>query len=545
MVNLSKLIVPASSLAAPSNGTDAGALGETVPHQAIRDGLTSQGRLAGYGPIAVIDIGSNSVRLVAYERLARALTPLYNEKVLCGLGRGLAETGQLSDEAVERTLSTLARFRHLADQMRIKDVTVIATAAVRDASNGDAFMQNASRILKTELTILSGLEEARAAASGILSGFYKPDGIVGDLGGGSLELLELRQNEAGQSEMGEGVSHRLGVIRMQEEAKNDPKLAAEIARKRLADDELAHSLKGRTLFLVGGTWRNLAKLHMEMNNYPLSVMHGYAVEAKEFAGLCRDVAKGKLADHPAMSVVARSRRSLLPYGAAVLQALFEVSMPEQVMFSALGVREGLLFDQLDAHERARDPLLDAAYELAILRSRSPVHARELAQWTGHAFAALGVGETDNEARLREAASLLADIGWRAHPDYRGVQSHNIIAHGAFTGIDHPGRLYLAMANYYRHEGLSANGLDARFAGLLTPRLKERTQVLGSLFRVAYALTASMAGVLPEARLEASEEGRLTLYLPERLSGLQGDRLSKRLGSLARLMGCDEAVVAIR
>jgi exopolyphosphatase/guanosine-5'-triphosphate,3'-diphosphate pyrophosphatase len=501
---------------------------------------TGQGRLEGYGPIAVIDIGSNSVRLVAYERLSRALTPLYNEKVLCGLGRGLAKTGQLSDDSVQLTLATLARFRHLADQMRIKTLRVIATAAVREASNGDAFLQNAERILSAPLTILSGDEEARAAALGVQSGFFKPNGIVGDLGGGSLELIEVRPGF-----IGEGVSHKLGVIRLQEESESDAKRAYKIALGRLEDDDTAKSLADRTLYLVGGTWRNLAKLHMEITDYPLSVMHAYAIEADTFAIFCQDVARGKYADHEAMRAVSRSRKTLLPYGAAVLRALFEVGKPAEVVLSALGVREGLLFDELADSEKQQDPLLDAAFELAILRSRSPEHARELADWTGAAFEELGIEETENEARLRKAASLLADIGWRAHPDYRGIQSHNIIAHAAFSGVDHAGRLYLAMANYYRHQGLSDDGLNGEVSAILSDRLAENARLLGALFRVAYALTASMAGVLPETRLDTSEEGRLILYLPNHLSGLQGERLSKRLNALAKLTGRQEAVVAVR
>ena len=501
--------------------------------------ITGQGRLAGYGPIGVIDIGSNSVRLVAYERLARALTPLYNEKVLCGLGRGLAKSGLLADDSVHLTLATLARFRHLSDQMRLKSLRVVATAAVREAANGATFIAEAERILATPLTILSGDEEARAAALGVQAGFFKPSGIVGDLGGGSLELVSVEPGH-----IGEGVSHPLGVIRMQEEAEGDPKRAYALALDRLTGDPTAASLAERTLYLVGGTWRNLAKLHMEITQYPLSVMHGYAIPADEFSAFCQDVARDRYGDDPAIRAVSRSRKLLLPFGAAVLRALFEVGKPANVVLSALGVREGLLFDDLDEADKQRDPLLDAAFELAILRSRSPEHARELADWTGAAFAALGIEEDEGEARLRRAASLLADIGWRAHPDYRGIQSHNIIAHAAFSGIDHAGRLYLATANYYRHQGLGDGALNGTFKRVLPEDLADKARRLGALFRGAYALTASMPGVLPETRFE-SDGARLALCLPAHLAGLQGERLAKRLTALAKLLGKDDGVVAVR
>ena len=504
------------------------------PHQPDR----GQGRLHGYGPVAVIDIGSNSVRLVAYERLSRALTPLYNEKVLCGLGRGLAQTGRLSDEAVALTLATLGRFRHLADQMQVRSLKVVATAAAREAANGPAFIAEAERILGTRLTILSGMQEARAAALGVQSGFHRPDGHVGDLGGGSLELVRVDAQG-----IGAGVSHRLGVIRLQDESDNDPRTAFKIARKTLAQDSLTAELRGRTLYLVGGTWRNLAKLHMDVTGYPLSVMHAYGTDTATFSAFCEEVLKGRYDADDSAGTVSRSRRAFLPYGAAVLQALFETGEPKDIVLSALGVREGLLYADLAPHEQARDPLLDAAYELAILRSRSPAHARELAAWTGRAFDALGIEEDENEARLRQAASLLADIGWRAHTDYRGTQSHNIIAHAAFCGIDHPGRLFLAMANYYRHEGLSGDQMSARFEAITPKRLRDRAVLLGALFRVAYALTASMPGVLPEARFERAG-GSLRLVLPQRLAGLRGERPSKRLAALGKLVGCEASEIVV-
>lgn len=532
MVNLFKRINRASSQDA-NPSTAAGSASD------LADSV-GQGRLAGFGPVAVIDVGSNSVRLVAYERLSRALTPLYNEKVQCGLGRGLSKTGMLSDEAVTLALSTMARFRHLVDQMQIRSLQVIATAAVREASNGATFIMEAERILNAPLTILSGDEEAQAAAHGVQSGFYKPDGIVGDLGGGSLELVSVQDDG-----IGEGVSHKLGVIRMQEEAGGDASKAFSLADKTLSKDSLTSSLKGRTLFLVGGTWRNLAKLHMEVTAYPLSVMHGYSVDASIFAPFCADVMADKYADHPAMSAVSRSRRQLLPFGAAVLSAVFNAGKPKRVVLSALGVREGLLFNELSPLEQAQDPLLDAAYELAVLRSRSPQHARELADWTGHAFAALGLDENENDARLRQAASLVADIGWRAHPDYRGIQSHNIIAHAAFSGIDHPGRLFLAMANLYRHVGLSDDSQSKDLLAIVPKKQRERAVLLGALFRVAYALTASMAGVLPETRFELDNDERLILILPDHLSGLRGERLAKRMNALARQCALSTGVVAVR
>ena len=212
---------------------------------------------------------------------------------------------------------------------------------------------------------------------------------------------------------------------------------------------------------VGGTWRNLAKLHMEETGYPLHMTHGYEVPAKDMLPFLQSVEDNTASKSPAMRAISRNRRALLPYGAVVLQEIIDAMQPSTICFSAFGVREGYLYSLLDEDLKQLDPLLEAANELAILRARSPEHARELAQWTGQAFKVFGVEETVEEARYRQAACLLADISWRAHPDYRGAQSFNLIANGTFTGIDHPGRAYIALANYYRFEGLSDNNHDER------------------------------------------------------------------------------------
>jgi exopolyphosphatase/guanosine-5'-triphosphate,3'-diphosphate pyrophosphatase len=208
-----------------------------------------------------------------------------------------------------------------------------------------------------------------------------------------------------------------------------------------------------------------------------------------------------------------------------------------VVLSALGLREGHLYDLLPPEERARDPLIAAAEELAFLRSRSPRHTEEMAAWTDMVFRAMGIGETREEARLRVAACHLTDIGWRAHPDYRGEQSLNIISNAGFIGVDHPGRAYLALASYYRHMGLIDDALSPRVARLATPRLMERAKVLGAAFRVAFILSAAMPGIILDARI-GREEGRLVLDLPPHLVDLDGEVLQRRFRQLAKLAGLD-------
>ena len=299
--------------------------------------------------------------------------------------------------------------------------------------------------------------------------------------------------------------------------------------------------EGRTFYAVGGTWRALAQLHMAQIGYPLHVMHGYVIRAKEaleFSRLVRRVHPDTLSQ---IEVVNSARRPLLPYAALVLEHIVREAEPREVVFSALGVREGLLYSLLDAEERKKDALLAAAQELNLLRSRSPQHGEELIDWTDAFMATSGIDENAEEKRLRHAACLVADIGWRAHPDYRGEQSLNIIAHAAFVGIDHPGRAYIALAIFFRHVGLLHDEeLSPRIRELASTRTLDRARVLGAALRVAYMVSASQPGVLPRAPLKV-ERHRLVLRLEGETAALAGERVSSRLKQLARLVGREPVV----
>lgn len=488
-------------------------------------------------PVAIIDIGSNSVRLVAYDGLTRAPTPLYNEKVLCGLGRNVLTTGRLGDEAVRRALGALARFRVLCATMRVSRLFVLATAAARDASNGPAFLQAAEEACGQRIELLSGRREAELSALGVVSGFHAPDGVVGDLGGGSLELVDVRGAVVGQ-----GVTMPLGGLALQDLSGGSLKKAGKIVREHMkkAAPQL-ETLRGRTFYAVGGTWRALARLHQAARSYPVHVMHGYTVEPSDELSFLQVVEQSDAALLQDVDAISEARRPLLAYGAVVLEEIIRVGRPREVAVSASGVREGLLYEQLDRESRALDPLLAATGELNTLRARSPGHAEELLTWTDRFVSTLDGPETADERRLRHAACLLSDIGWRAHPDYRGEQSIAIIQNAAFVGVDHPGRAYLALAIYFRHEGVAPEKANAMLRGLAGPRLFERARMIGALLRVAFPLTAGMDGALRRMPL-AVEGGRVVLRLAPEWEALNGDRLLNRVRGLGRVLGLDGRVV---
>ncbi len=523
MVNISSLIG-----LRPSDADDTAAADSDEPEGA-------PGRIANATPVAVIDIGSNSVRLVVYERLSRAPTQIFNEKALCGLGKAVSATGRLGDDSVTAALASIRRFAALIKQLRVGRVDVLATAAVRDAENGDEFIRAVEEMTGTSVTMLSGREEARLSALGIISGIQNPDGISGDLGGGSLELVEVSGTE-----IGSGETHRLGSLALEEESGGDRSKAQKIAAKALESSKVLARGKRRPFYAIGGTWRSLARLHMQQTGYPLRVMHHYTMEADEAIEFCKMVGRHDVESLDSIEAVSKNRRPLLPMGAIVLGEVLAAMKPSKIIMSALGLREGHLFDLMERGQQAEDPLLVAAEELSILRSRSPRHSRELAEWTDGVFETMGIDEAPDERRLRKAGCLLADIGWRAHAEYRGLQSLNMIANAALTGIDHPGRAFLALAVYYRHEGIGAEFASPRLREIASPRLIERARVLGGTIRLAHMISAAMPGVIGRTRVEL-RGNELTLVLAEDLAPLNGDRVGRRLRQLAKIGGWDPAI----
>jgi exopolyphosphatase / guanosine-5'-triphosphate,3'-diphosphate pyrophosphatase len=495
----------------------------------------AQGRLDHGPPVAVIDIGSNSVRLVVYEGLTRSPTPIFNEKVLAGLGREVQTTGLLAADAIAKALAALRRFRALCDRLEVAQLWTVATAACRDAKNGSAFVAQAEGICGNAIDVLSGKREAELSALGVVSGFHEPDGIVGDLGGGSLELTEIHGHRVRP-----GLTLPLGGLALADISSKSIKKAEKVVKNALDDARLLEAGKGRTFYAIGGTWRALARLHMWQTGYPLHVMHGYVIPAREAMEFSRLVARVDPEMLSRIEMVNEARRPLLAYAALVLEHAVRIARPRDIIISALGVREGLLYSELPARERAKDGLAAAAQELNILRSRSPEHGHELIRWTDRFMASSGLDETAEEMRLRHAACLLADIGWRAHPDYRGEQSLNIIANAAFVAVDHPGRTFLALAVFFRHVGLVDDELSPNVRELASARMLDRARVLGAALRVAYLASASMPGVLPHTPMVV-ERGKLKLKLRGKFSKLDGDRLFNRLRQLARLIGREPVI----
>lgn len=481
------------------------------------------------GPVAVIDIGSNSVRLVAYDRLSRAPVPMFNEKSLCGLGREVAVTGLLPQDGLEQAILALKRFRVLCDLMRVERLYVLATAAARRATNGPSFIEEVRRILRSDVMILSGSEEARLAAMGVLAGIDKPDGLAGDLGGGSLELIDIRA-----SGLGDGVSLELGGLALRDAAGKSLKKAAKIVSEQLAGIKAIREAQGRNIYAIGGTWRAIARLYMEKAGYSLNVLHGFTADAPAMIQFCQDIQSANIDQLPAIQEIAKERRPLLAYGAIVLEQLLRLSGAASFVVSTSGVREGMLYAELPERIQQIDPLIAGARALSDLHARAPAHADDLIAWTDDFARSAWPNETPARRRLRHAACLVSEVAWRANPDYRAEEAARVVAYAALPAISHRERAFLASTQHARYEGLTENVVPPLRA-LLTAQEVDEARALGCLIRVAYNISAGQPGILPYAPIRV-EHGNVVQTLPRAYLDLNNERLSGRLRQVAKMLG---------
>lgn len=481
---------------------------------------------------AVIDIGSNSVRMVVFQGLNRVPQVLFNERVLCGLGRDVNKRGRMDEGAVELALTTLSRYAELCRDMRVDHIETVATAAARDAENGEEFVARVEAECGFTVKVLSGVEEARLTALGVLAGTPDADGIAADLGGGSLELVHIVGGKPVDS-----VSLPIGPLRLQ--GKRRKIKDKDIARIEAALGEVSWLADGagRGLYIIGGAWRAIAKLHIIHRNGPLPVLHGYRLSSPETHKFCRlIIAEG--ADHlKGARKVASSRLKTLPLAALILDHLVSLLKPKDVIVSAPGIREGLLFGKLNHAARKQDPLIFTCKEIADATGRFPEHADRLMKWIDPLFE----GEPSERRRLRFAVCLLSDISWRAHPDFRAERAYYEALLGRFVGVSHRERALIALALFVCYGGpVSAPEVEPA-RRLLSPGDSRYATVVGLALRLGQRLTGGTSRPLGYSALRL-EGGSLQLVLPEDYSELAGERVMKRLLALADALGLEAATV---
>lgn len=474
---------------------------------------------------AVVDLGSNSVRLVVYEGRGRNPVPIFNEKAVLRLGKGLQSTGRLNEAGVAQALKVMVRYHVIARAMQAAPFEVLATAAVRDASNGPAFVAALQeRMPGTSIRVLPGEEEAALSAAGLHCGIVGADGVLADIGGGSLELVRLDPAGARNA-----VTLRLGVIRLADRSEGNLQRARDLADDDLAGVPWLGEGANRTLYLVGGAWRALARMHMQHVRYPLNIVHYYTIgpeAARELTQLA--TMPGKLAG------TSRRRADDLPYAALVLRRLLRATGARQVVFSAYGIREGWYLQSVPEAVRAQDPLAAEVRETAERLGRDITLPPALIGWTTPLFP----HETPAAARLRHAVCWLSDTGSHEHPEYRAELTFQRTLY-APGGSDHATRAFLALALATRYEGEPDAPYLATARALLDAASIARAELLGMALRLAYTLSAGTPDLLAGAEVRL-EPGRVVL----RLDGpgvFAGEGVQRRLDRLAARLGLVAAV----
>ena len=422
--------------------------------------------------VGVVDVGSNSVRMVVFDGAARSPAYFYNEKIMCGLGKGLAETGKLNPEGRVRALAALKRFALLAEGMEIAPLTVVATAATREASDGPAFQAEVLAATGLKLWVIDGDEEARLSAQGVLLGWPEARGIVCDIGGNSMELARV-----GAGKVGRRVSTPLGPFRLQQVAGGISAHQAHI-RAVLKSAQAAMKSDGEHLYLVGGSWRTIARLDMERRGYPLTVLHEYRMTPKNIIDTLDWIATSDMALLRAKTGTSAERMELVPLAAEVLRELVTTLKPADINLSAYGIREGLLYEQMPERLRARDPLIEAARSAERVFARMPGFGKKLYTFLEPLFA----GMPPARMRLIKAACLLHDTTWRAHPDYRAEACFDNATRANLGGLDHAGRVFLGLSLLHRYKNSRAGSRMEGLFRLLTEDEMQEAEVLGKAMR---------------------------------------------------------------
>jgi exopolyphosphatase/guanosine-5'-triphosphate,3'-diphosphate pyrophosphatase len=481
------------------------------------------------GRIAVVDVGSNSLRLVVFERMGATLLPLLNEKVMGALGRGIAASGRLNPDGVELAYANLQRFVALARALGVDHLAIIATAAVREAIDGRTFAAEAERRCGVPVRIIDGSEEARLSAAGVLAGIRDADGLVGDLGGGSVELVRV---DAGAAvAIGAGVSLPLGPLRLAEFGDNRKSLT-ETIEAALADASVLRGAAGKSLYLVGGAWRAIARLHIEQTRYPLHIIHEYTIPrrpAEEFLDIVAGQSRRSLERVTGMS---RRRLEVVPLAALVLRRLIAAGRPERIVFSAFGLREGYAHALLPS-EPGADKLIAAVTGIATSQGRGRADGDRLRRWTAPVFPDL-----DAQARrLHHAVCWLSDFAWTEHPDYRAGHAFTRSLTMPVAQLEHSDRVFIAAALHARYGGAADDPLKAAMRQLLDDAAADEARALGLALRLAYTLCGGALELLDQVRLVRQPDGlALELELPREGSLFVGEAVTRRLDALGRALG---------
>lgn len=480
--------------------------------------------------VGVIDVGSNSVRLVVFDGAARSPAYFYNEKIMCALGAGLSETGRLNPEGRARALNAMRRFQTLAQGMGLPPLTAVATAAVRDAKDGPEFCREVLEQTGLKIWVIDGEEEARLSAQGVLLGWPGLFGLVCDIGGSSMELAEIQDGRVGKR-----VTSPLGPLKLRDVPggrrgrKAHIKSVIEDLRDRMGPQP-------DRLFLVGGSWRAIARIDMLRRGYPLKVLHEYRMTAQSVRDTIAFIEAGDLNDIRSKAGVSSTRAALVPYAIDVLARLVRTFKPKDIAVSSYGIREGMLYEQMPQRLRERDPLIEASYFAESKDARLPGFGKTLFKFV------LPLFNSAPHARLRiiKAACLLHDVSWRAHPDYRAEICFDNATRANLGGIRHSERVFLGLALLHRYRNKREGTRFEPLYDLLSETDIKQAEILGKAMRFGAMLWMQPDSDAAKLRWFPKKK-QLELLLTKEAMPLYGEVAEARLNSLASSLEAEVTV----
>ncbi len=484
--------------------------------------------------VGVVDVGSNSVRLVVFDGAARSPAYFYNEKIMCGLGAGLGVTGCLNPEGKKRALAALKRFQLLAEGMGLPSLTAVATAAVRDANDGPDFQKQVIEETGLRLWVIDGEEEARLSAQGVLLGWPEAEGLVCDIGGSSMELAEVKGGRVGRR-----VTSALGPLKLQAVKGGKKALRAHIAEIM---GELVEKIgrDNKRLYLVGGSWRAIARLDMERRGYPLHVLHEYKMTPKGVLATVKWIGANDINDLRARTGTSEARMSLVPIASEVLRQLVRTFSPKEIDVSSYGIREGMLYEQMPERLRRRDPLIEACRFAEAKDARMPGFGRALNSFISPLFASA----PPTRKRMVKAACLLHDVTWRAHPDYRAEVCFDNATRANLGGLTHRERIWLGLALLHRYKNTRDGSRFTELFELLEERDILSAEVAGKAMRFGAMFSVESPDSMARLKWQSTKKV-LTLSLTPRGEDLFGEVAQARFSALAAALGAETVIKRMR
>ena len=480
--------------------------------------------------IGVVDVGSNSVRMVVFDGAARSPAYFYNEKIMCALGAGLSETGRLNPKGRERALAALERFQHLAKGLDLPPLHVVATAAVRDAEDGAEFCAEVLEQTGMHIQVVDGEEEARLSAQGVLLGWPGAYGLICDIGGSSMELAEISDNSVGRR-----VTSSLGPLKLRDIKGGRKGRQAHIKEVMEGLRDQLGPQRDR-LFLVGGSWRAIARIDMLRRGYPLKVLHEYRMTAHDVRETIKFIETGNADKIRSAAGVSSSRMALVPYAADVLMRLLRTFKPKDIAISSYGIREGLLYEQMPLRLRKRDPLIESAYFAESKDARLPGFGKQLFDFVMPLFKSA----PKSRIRLVKAACLLHDVSWRAHPDYRAEVCFDNATRANLGGLKHSERVFLGLALQHRYRNKREGNRFEPLYELLDEKEQKQAEILGKAMRFGAMLWMQKDAELGKLKWYPKKK-LLELVLPSSSRALYGEVGEARLKSLAQSLEAELVV----